>query len=78
MSFAFEDDSGISLFSITPLQSTMYSEPKAGVGVSHDERRESHSTTDIRLVQNVALADATAKAGVSPWTRAMFRVRPST
>jgi hypothetical protein len=54
----------------------MSSEPKAGVGVLHDERRE--SGTDIRHVQNVALADATAKAGVSPWTPAMFRVSIST
>lgn len=46
--------------------------PKNEAGVSQDERRE--SATDIRQVQNVALADATAKAGVSPWTPAMFRV----
>lgn len=50
----------------------MSAEPKYEVGVSHEERRE--SATDIRQVQNVALADATAKAGVSPWTTAMFRL----
>lgn len=37
--------------------------------------RRSSVTAEIRQVQNVALADATAKAGVSPWTRAMFKVR---
>lgn len=51
----------------------MSAERKTEVGVSHDERRE--SGTEILQVQNVALADATAKAGVSAWTPAMFKVR---
>jgi len=42
------------------------------VGVSHSERPK--SATEVRQVQNVALADATAKAGVSPWTPSMFKV----
>lgn len=42
------------------------------VGVSHTERPK--SATEVRQVQNVALADATAKAGVSPWTPSMFKV----
>ncbi|KAH7405840.1 general substrate transporter [Phaeosphaeria sp. MPI-PUGE-AT-0046c] len=45
---------------------------KGGVQI-HDRRRSSGSE-DIRRVQNVALADATARAGVSPWTRAMFKL----
>ena len=32
------------------------------------------SSTEVRQVQNVALADATAKAGVSPWTPTMLKV----
>ncbi|KAH7126989.1 general substrate transporter [Dendryphion nanum] len=32
------------------------------------------SSTEIRQVQNVALADATAKAGVSAWTPSMFKL----
>jgi MFS family permease len=40
-------------------------------------RRSSFGPAEIRQVQNVALADATAKAAVSPWTKAMFRVRSS-
>ncbi|EAT91578.2 hypothetical protein SNOG_00083 [Parastagonospora nodorum SN15] len=36
--------------------------------------RRSSVTAEIRQVQNVALADATAKAGVSPWTMAMFKL----
>ncbi|KAF2022137.1 general substrate transporter [Aaosphaeria arxii CBS 175.79] len=32
------------------------------------------SSTDIRQVQNVALADAQARAGVSPWTKAMWKL----
>lgn len=47
---------------------------KDSIGASHVEKRGS-ATTQIREVQNVALADATAKSGVSPWTPAMFRVR---
>lgn len=39
---------------------------------SHIER--SNSTAEIRQVQNVALADANAKANVRPWTKAMFKV----
>ncbi|PSN69801.1 general substrate transporter [Corynespora cassiicola Philippines] len=39
---------------------------------AHSERPD--STTEIRQVQNVALADATAKAGVTPWTRSMFKL----
>lgn len=46
---------------------------KAGGGTDHNEHRDGN--TEIRQVQNVALADATAKAGVSPWTGAMFKVR---
>jgi hypothetical protein len=57
--------------------------------MDHRQRRDVHSSTtrrssvhEVRHVQNVALADATAKANVSPWTRAMFKVsralRPST
>lgn len=45
---------------------------KRDVHTSHTER--SSSTVEIRQVQNVAFADATAKAGVSPWTKAMFKV----
>ncbi|ORY17422.1 general substrate transporter [Clohesyomyces aquaticus] len=45
---------------------------KARLAVSHAENRE--STIDVRQVQNVALADATAKAQVSPWTPAMFKL----
>ena len=41
----------------------------------HARRRSSIGTAEIRQVQNVALADATAKAAVSPWTKAMFKVR---
>jgi len=41
------------------------------------ERKESSSTTEIIQVQNVALADATAKAGVSAWTSSMFKVTQS-
>ncbi|KAF2254899.1 general substrate transporter [Trematosphaeria pertusa] len=47
-------------------------EHKTGAGISQEERRG--SATQVRNVQNVALADATAKAGVSPWTPAMFRL----
>ncbi|KAF2795406.1 general substrate transporter [Melanomma pulvis-pyrius CBS 109.77] len=47
-------------------------EERKDVGVSTAERRG--SVTEIRQVQNVALADATAKAGVSPWTPAMFKL----
>lgn len=32
------------------------------------------AATEIRQVHNVAFADAEAKAGVSPWTPAMFKV----
>ena len=46
---------------------------KRDIHTSHT-RRSSVQTADIRQVQNVALADATAKAGVSPWTKAMFKV----
>ena len=35
----------------------------------------SNDQAEIRQVQNVALADATAKAGVLPWTNAMFKAR---
>lgn len=45
---------------------------KRDVHTSHTERS---SFVEIRKVQNVAFADATAKAGVSPWTKAMFKVR---
>ena len=48
----------------------MTTEHKA-VGVTTAERRGSD---EVRHVQNVALADATAKAGVSPWTPSLFRV----
>lgn len=47
---------------------------KTEVGVSHIEREHSHKTTEIREVQNVALADATMKANLSPWTGRMFKV----
>jgi hypothetical protein len=43
-------------------------------GTSHKVENRAGSVTEIRQVQNVALADATAKAGVSPWTPAMFKV----
>jgi hypothetical protein len=46
---------------------------KSDMHTSHTRR--SSVTAEIRQVQNVALADATAKAGVSPWTKAMFKVR---
>jgi MFS family permease len=42
------------------------------VHTSHSKHNS--GITEIRQVHNVAFADATAKAGVSPWTRAMFRV----
>lgn len=45
---------------------------KRDVHTSHTER--SSSTVEIRQVQNVAFADATAKANVRPWTKAMFKV----
>jgi hypothetical protein len=45
---------------------------KRDVHTSHTER--SSSTMEIRQVQNVAFADATAKANVRPWTKAMFKV----
>lgn len=38
------------------------------------ERPRQGSQTEIREVQNVALADATAKGAVSPWTRSMGKV----
>jgi hypothetical protein len=44
---------------------------KRDVYTSHTERS---SSTQIRQVQNVAFADATAKANVRPWTKAMFKV----
>ena len=47
---------------------------KTEVGVSHIERENGHKTTEIREVQNVALADATMKANLSPWTGRMFKV----
>jgi hypothetical protein len=46
---------------------------KRDVHTSHTER--SSGTSEIRQVQNVAFADATAKANVRPWTKAMFKVR---
>ena len=45
---------------------------KRDVHTSHTEL--STSTTEIHQVQNVALADASAKANVRPWTKAMFKV----
>jgi hypothetical protein len=42
--------------------------------ISHKVEHRANSVTEIRQVQNVALADATAKAGVSPWTPSMFKV----
>jgi hypothetical protein len=42
------------------------------VGVPQAGRKA--SATDIRNVQNVALADATAKSNISPWTGAMMKV----
>jgi hypothetical protein len=47
-------------------------EKRDASGVSQTERPK--SPTELREVQNVALADATAKAGVSPWTPSMFKV----
>jgi MFS family permease len=47
---------------------------KEGVHTTIQGRRSSVHTAEIRQVQNVALADATAKAGVSPWTKAMFKL----
>lgn len=46
---------------------------KTEVGVSHTEREHGHKT-EIREVQNVALADATMKANLSPWTGRMFKL----
>jgi hypothetical protein len=43
------------------------------VYTSQSARRNS-AATEIRQVHNVAFADAEAKAGVSPWTPAMFKV----
>ncbi|KAF7564488.1 FucP, Fucose permease [Pyrenophora tritici-repentis] len=43
---------------------------RSGVHTSHS----SSTTADIRQVQNVAFADATAKANVKPWTKAMFKL----
>ncbi|KAF2814705.1 general substrate transporter [Mytilinidion resinicola] len=41
------------------------------VGVAHNETEHS---TEIRQVHNVSLADATLKAHVKPWTKAMFKL----
>ncbi|KAL7779223.1 hypothetical protein CFE70_008726 [Pyrenophora teres f. teres 0-1] len=43
---------------------------RSGVHTSHS----SSTTAEIRQVQNVAFADATAKANVKPWTKAMFKL----
>lgn len=43
------------------------------VGTTHSEAKDT-KTTEVRHVQNVAFADATAKAQVSPWTKRMFQV----
>jgi len=43
---------------------------RSGVHTSHS----TSTTAEIRQVQNVAFADATAKANVKPWTKAMFKV----
>jgi len=40
----------------------------------HTSQTERSSSTQIRQVQNVAFADATAKANVRPWTKAMFKL----
>lgn len=53
----------------------MSSALKKEMDVWNEEPRGSDSVTDIREVQNVALADATARAGVSAWTPSMFKVR---
>ena len=53
---------------ITPIE--MSTEGK-DVGVSQTEKNDS---SEVINVQNVALADATAKSNVSPWTKSMFRV----
>jgi hypothetical protein len=52
----------------------MSAEIKEASGISHEERRGSAGSAKVQLVQNVAFADATAKAKVKPWTPAMFRV----
>lgn len=50
-------------------------EKKGAVGVSHGEHvAHAEHSGEVVQVQNVALADATAKAGVSPWTPSMFKV----
>ena len=46
---------------------------RSGVHTSHTTHSTS-TTAEIRQVQNVAFADATAKANVKPWTKAMFKV----
>ncbi|KAH7078303.1 hypothetical protein FB567DRAFT_132151 [Paraphoma chrysanthemicola] len=46
---------------------------KRDIHTSHTRQSSVH-TAEIRQVQNVALADATAKANVSPWTKAMFKL----
>lgn len=51
----------------------MHQQHKSEVRISHAER--SSSSMQIRQVQNVAFADATAKANVRPWTKSMFKVR---
>ncbi|KAF2856754.1 MFS lactose permease-like protein [Plenodomus tracheiphilus IPT5] len=45
---------------------------KRDVHTSHTER--SYGTGEIRQVQNVAFEDASAKANVRPWTKAMFKL----
>ena len=47
-----------------------YRHKRSGVHTSHS----TSTTAEIRQVQNVAFADATAKANVKPWTKAMFKV----
>ncbi|KAH8726796.1 general substrate transporter [Phaeosphaeriaceae sp. PMI808] len=47
---------------------------KRDIHTSHTRQSSGVQKAEIRQVQNVALADATAKAGVSPWTKAMFKL----
>lgn len=46
----------------------------AGALHSEHQTRALGENEEVREVQNVALADATAKGMVSPWTKAMGKV----
>jgi hypothetical protein len=56
-----------------PTLPDMDARQRRDVHTPHSTKRDS-GATEIRQVHNVAFANATAKAGVSPWTPAMFKV----